>query len=171
MKLRCVQTHRFTIIGLEYRWARYESLAEVMVVVGTFKGISNTRPAWGLWGDLWCYLNMVSHRNWQQTSQYAKKTFTHTQKKCKEWFSQWAASSVESMHDYWTLASYTNLLVSNIFNRRTKANGRNSIRLHFQRHSRITRHRIQKLNYYYLNHYLILTAAGEPEARTFKWRF
>ncbi len=32
---------------------------EVVVIIGTFKWISNRRPAWSLWSDL--YLNVIPH--------------------------------------------------------------------------------------------------------------
>lgn len=62
--LRCGQAYRFASLGLEDRWTWHQGFTEVVVVIGTFKGVSDGRPAWSLWSDL--YLNMIPHLNWQQ---------------------------------------------------------------------------------------------------------
>lgn len=65
-KIRCVNTHRFTRLGLEDRRTRHQSFSEVMVIIWTFKRISNERPAWSFWSDLWRNLDTVPHLSWQQ---------------------------------------------------------------------------------------------------------
>ena len=55
--VRCVQSYSFTWLGLEDRWAWHQGFTEVVVVIGTFKGVSNGGFAWSLWSDL--YLSMV----------------------------------------------------------------------------------------------------------------
>lgn len=57
-------THSFARLGLEDRRARYQGFMEVVVVVGTFKGVSDWRPTWSLWSNLWCY--RLSHFTWRQ---------------------------------------------------------------------------------------------------------
>lgn len=71
-RIGCVNTYRFTRLGLEDRRTRHQSFSEVMVIIWTFKGISNERPAWCFWGDLWRNLDMVPHLSWQQRAKWAK---------------------------------------------------------------------------------------------------
>lgn len=51
-KLTCVHTHRFTRLGLEGRWTRHQSFPEMMVIIWTFKGVSNRRHTGSFGGDV-----------------------------------------------------------------------------------------------------------------------
>lgn len=46
------QTYRFTRLDLEHRWAWHQGFMEMVVIIGTFKGVSDGRPAWSLWCDV-----------------------------------------------------------------------------------------------------------------------
>lgn len=66
-------THSFARLVLEDGWTRNQGFTEMMVVIGTFKGISDWRPSGSLWSDLRCYLNRVPHLSRRDKQMYAYK--------------------------------------------------------------------------------------------------
>lgn len=70
---RVTVTHSFARLVLEDGWTRNQGFTEMMVVIGTFEGISDWRPTGSLWSDLRCYLNRVPHLSRRDKQMYAYK--------------------------------------------------------------------------------------------------
>lgn len=68
-------THSFARLVLEDGWTRNQGFAEMMVVIGTFEGISDWGPSGSLWSDLRCYLNRVPHLSRRDKQMYAYKKY------------------------------------------------------------------------------------------------
>lgn len=54
-----LKTYCLAGLGFEDRWAGNQGFPQMVVIIGTLKGISDGRPAWSFRSDL--YLDLISH--------------------------------------------------------------------------------------------------------------